>query len=153
MSEPLKSAAPERQVPVAAMRGEPDRAAQAEAAMREAEHTAEPDFFDDYDQRRAAVEEKAEAIFDDEMDADDLPPPAYRPETVAAEPQRAAPEEFVAPTRPAPGTPSPEALARLRAAVRKSPGSPGEVSPRAVRSRRREAALRHQLAHRPDDRG
>ncbi|MDJ1008070.1 MAG: cell division protein FtsZ [Paracoccaceae bacterium] len=41
---------------------------------------------------------------------DDLPPPAYRPEP---KPEVAA--------RPAPGTPTPETLARLEAAVRKSP--------------------------------
>ena len=41
-------------------------------------------------------------------EADDLPPPAYQP--AAARPER-----------PAPGTPSPEALARLEAAVRKQP--------------------------------
>jgi cell division protein FtsZ len=42
--------------------------------------------------------------------ADDLPPPAYRPA-----PPQARVEQPEAPSRTAPGTPTPEALARLRA--------------------------------------
>ena len=65
--------------------------------------------------------ELAEDIFDEspaEEVADDLPPPAYQPKVAAFEPRRedaedeADLEEFVAPR--APGTPSPEAMARLR---------------------------------------
>lgn len=63
---------------------------------------------------------------------DDLPPPAYRPQPAALKPmpQQARPAApsmnddaaaFVAPRPRAPGTPSPEALARLQAAVSKSP--------------------------------
>jgi cell division protein FtsZ len=48
--------------------------------------------------------------------ADDLPPPAYQP---APEPTLEAPEEFVAPR--AAGTPTPEAMARLQAAVGRAP--------------------------------
>jgi cell division protein FtsZ len=67
--------------------------------------------------------------FDDEM-ADDMPPPAYRPQ--APQPaMRAAPAavnndagEFVAPRPRAAGTPSPEALARLKAAAAKVPMQP-----------------------------
>ncbi|HMO09016.1 MAG TPA: cell division protein FtsZ [Paracoccaceae bacterium] len=64
---------------------------------------------------------------EDEVAADDLPPPVYRPQAPAAvRPAAAAPaaaETFVAPrARPA-GTPSPEALARLQAAVSKAPGA------------------------------
>ena len=62
----------------------------------------------DYDDLREA--------FADETD--DLPPPAYKPRT---EPMMDAPETFVAPRAPAAGTPSPEALARLQAAVSKAP--------------------------------
>jgi len=66
-------------------------------------------------------------VFEDvSSDADDLPPPAYRPEVASFEPRRevyeeeTAQEAFVAPRAPAPGTPSPEALARLRAAAQKA---------------------------------
>ncbi|MCB2128360.1 MAG: cell division protein FtsZ, partial [Rhodobacteraceae bacterium] len=56
---------------------------------------------------------------------DDLPPPAYRPQQ-AAQPAAAVhvdeEAEFVAPRPRAPGTPSPEALARLQAAVNRAPG-------------------------------
>ncbi len=50
---------------------------------------------------------------------DDLPPPAYRPqpEPAAAEER----EQFVAPTAPPAGTPTPEAMQRLKAAVGKNP--------------------------------
>jgi cell division protein FtsZ len=64
--------------------------------------------------------------FEDEL-MDDLPPPAYRPQAPqpAARPAPAAVNndagEFVAPRPRAPGQPSPEALARLKAAAAKVP--------------------------------
>ncbi|MEO0381738.1 MAG: cell division protein FtsZ [Pseudomonadota bacterium] len=81
----------------------------------------EPSLFQDLDVNRAAAEDMAEDIFADEAHAapqDDLPPPAYQPQVAAFEPTP-EPETFVAPRAPAPGTPSPEALARLRAATQK----------------------------------
>ncbi|MEP2028111.1 MAG: cell division protein FtsZ [Paracoccaceae bacterium] len=58
-------------------------------------------------------------------DDDDLPAPAYQPQVAEFEPHQDAIEEpvetFVAPQRPTAGTPSPEALERLRAAVSKAP--------------------------------
>ena len=57
--------------------------------------------------------------------ADDLPPPAYQPR--AAEQNLHVDEDpsaYVAPRPRAPGTPSPEALARLQAAVNKAPMQP-----------------------------
>ncbi|SIN86037.1 cell division protein FtsZ [Vannielia litorea] len=68
--------------------------------------------------------------------SDDVPPPAYRP---AAEPEPLEAAEPVAeyqpqaaPARPAPGTPSAEALARLHNAVRKVPGAHTGEQPRAA---------------------
>ncbi len=52
--------------------------------------------------------------------ADDLPPPAYAPR---AEPTLTEADAFVAPRPATPGTPSPEALARLQAAVSRVPNA------------------------------
>ena len=82
----------------------------------------EPTLFEDLDANRAAAEDMAEDIFAEEeqaADDDGLPPPAYQPQVAAFEPTP-EPETFVAPRAPAPGTPSPEALARLRAAAQKA---------------------------------
>ncbi len=57
-----------------------------------------------------------------EHDTDEVPAPAYRPQPAAAAPVRdAEAASFVAPRPRAAGSPSPEALARLQAAVSKSP--------------------------------
>jgi cell division protein FtsZ len=69
------------------------------------------------------------SLFDGGKDDGTLPPPAYNPQPqqprMAAQDNAAA--QFVAPrppsARPAPGTPTPEALARLRAAVNKVPSA------------------------------
>ncbi len=87
---------------------------------------------------------------EDEVMEDDLPAPAYRPAPVQQ--QRAAPPasldadaaSFVAPRPRAPGTPSPEALARLQAAVRKSP-VPAQAMPQTTRT----AAPAAKAAERP----
>jgi len=91
----------------------------------------EPTLFNDLDAQSTAAEEQMEDIFatetEMEQDEDDLPAPAYRPQVAAFQPQSDAidadPEEFVAPAAPAPGTPSPDAMARLRAAVQRAPGA------------------------------
>ena len=107
-------------------------------------------------QRPAAeAEEPAPSLFDRQPAAaqyveedsytahpDDLPTPVYRPQPV----QRAMPAaldgdagEFVAP-RPRPaGTPSPEALARLQAAVSRAPGQQPQQRPVAPQSAPRPA--------------
>jgi cell division protein FtsZ len=56
--------------------------------------------------------------------ADDLPPPAYRPQAAQARTDIAVEDDaaaFVAPRPRAPGTPSPEALQRLQNAVNRAP--------------------------------
>ena len=82
------------------------------------------------DTPRIAAEDAPEQVFEEETittaDDDELPPPAYQPQVAAFEPRfeeesiEAEPEAYVAPRAPAPGTPSPEALARLRAAAHKA---------------------------------
>jgi cell division protein FtsZ len=71
--------------------------------------------FQDLDMPTAAAPQPAPA--QPTAAADDLPPPAYTPR---AEPAVTEAETYVAPR--APGTPSPEAMARLQAAVSRTPG-------------------------------
>ncbi|MBI1492548.1 cell division protein FtsZ [Halocynthiibacter styelae] len=88
--------------------------------------TPEPSLFSEIDATVAAVQATKE-------DDDALPPPAYQPAArvdVAPIEQPAA--EFVAPRAPAPGTPSPEALARLQAAVKNAPAPEAAPAPRPV---------------------
>ena len=85
------------------------------------DRVSEPSLFEEIDDREPAFEaqeEVAELI----TESDELPAPAYQPreEEPSAEVQEA---EFVAPRAPVPGTPSPEALARLHAAVQKAPAA------------------------------
>lgn len=95
----------------------------------------EPSLFHEFDAQQAAAEDQMEDIFDPDPEAapqpgragDDLPPPAYRPAAEEQLPPAAEAGEddmdaFVAPKAPAPGAPSPEAVARLQAAVGKAPG-------------------------------
>jgi cell division protein FtsZ len=79
-----------------------------EPAAREA--AGEPSLFDDIDEDEAA-----------EAEDDELPAPAYAAAAHAEPTRENAPETFVAPAPPRPGTPSPETLARLHAAVNKVP--------------------------------
>ncbi|MGD9294346.1 MAG: cell division protein FtsZ [Roseobacter sp.] len=126
MSEPLRPASVDASA-------EQDYEESSEPDMEEVAAVAraaqsEPSLFGDLDAERAAAEDMAEAIFDEDDSADDLPAPAYQPQVAAFEPSRdeeaREPLEEVAPARRAPGTPSPEAMARLRAAAEKSvPGS------------------------------
>lgn len=94
----------------------------------------------------AAPEQQAPSLFDQQptaqdyveeesysAHADDLPPPVYRQQPVQQRPMPAALDgdagQFVAP-RPRPtGTPSPEALARLQAAVSRAPTQQRAAAP------------------------
>jgi len=69
-----------------------------------------------------------------EDDADDVPPPAYRQHVAPAPTPQAsgmaeAEAEYVAPKPKQPGTPTPEALARLRAAINKDGAHQRTVTP------------------------
>ena len=87
----------------------------------------------------AAYDDQPQDLFDTIVEdhhaaMDDLPPPAYRPQAPLQHMQPAArpmpapldndAAEFVAPRPRAPGTPSPEALARLKAAASRVPPTP-----------------------------
>lgn len=82
------------------------------AATQVAEAAEEPSLFEELDAPEVA----------EESVVDDLPPPAYQPrvpefDPVAATAEEETAETFVAPRAPAPGTPSPETLERLRVAA------------------------------------
>ena len=129
MSQPLRQQPVEEKVaPLAA----------AVAADPRFQEEQEP-LFEELDVQRAAAEDQAEDIFEDTRadDSDDLPPPAYQPQVAAFEPRQeesieAEPDAFVAPRAPAPGTPSPEALARLRAAASKANNEAHQAQQRPV---------------------
>ncbi|MFK7879099.1 cell division protein FtsZ [Roseobacter sp.] len=126
LSQPLKPATSvEEEVPVAV--------AAASVAMPDAQESVvaevveEPSLFESLDVQQASSDDMQEDIFADEIPTqtdDGLPPPAYQPQVAAFEPSSVdsvvEPESFVAPRAPAPGTPSPEAMARLRAAAQKT---------------------------------
>ena len=95
--------------------------AAAEAVEPQPEVDREPSLFE-------TAEEPAQPQFQPRVEQDDdgLPPPAYQPRVAefepTPEPVEPAPESFVAPQpQSAAGTPSPEALQRLQAAVQNVP--------------------------------
>jgi cell division protein FtsZ len=141
--------APQQAMPVA-------RAAAVPAVTSMAQ--AEPEPVAAAPARYRAPEPHAPTLFDEE---DQLPPPVYRSQQAAREEQLLEADDYAddeaayapredrsrdtAPAaRPAPGTPSPEALARLRAAVgrasggadtRSYPGTPAQSEPSADKAR------------------
>ena len=139
MSQPLPAKAPEvEQAPAA-------EAPAPVAAQAEYEEEPQQQLF----KEEAAVNHSgfSDTSYEDEAsDADDLPPPAYRPEVASFQPRREEvnvdaqeQEAFVAPRAPAPGTPSPEALARLRAAAQKaSPSQQQQRQPQAQPQQQRQ---------------
>ena len=126
MAKPLetsRSEAPAEEAPaapaVAAQTAPAEQPQMQEAPAEAASAEEEPSLFPAF-QPAAREEVQAE-------ESDDLPPPAYRPaaETQPLEAAEPAPEQVPA-ARAAPGTPSPEALARLHQAVRRVPGAGSE---------------------------
>ena len=102
-----------------------------------AETVQEQTSFPSMDVEVAATQEPADDIFENIEDEDGLPSPVYQPGIPSFEPQvetlEADPEMYVAPQAPAPGTPSPEALLRLRALAVKAPSAPQQGNaPRVV---------------------
>ncbi|MCB5410200.1 cell division protein FtsZ [Pseudogemmobacter faecipullorum] len=74
--------------------------------------------------------------YEDPNAGHDLPPPAYRPQAPVGQAARPAPSAidadaagFVAPRPRTPGQPTPEAMARLQAAVRKTPSAAAPAAP------------------------
>ncbi|TKZ21783.1 cell division protein FtsZ [Shimia litoralis] len=152
LPRPHRSLAKPLTAPVAETIEEPVYEEADVAAQVVAEAPQEPSLFGDFDATREAASEQMEDIFEDEAPAyqpatqmdDDLPPPAYQPQVAAFEPHTDQYEDeteaFVAPKAPAPGTPSPEAMLRLRAAAAKAPGAarqqPQVQEPRAQEEER-----------------
>ena len=91
----------------------------------------------------------------DQMDTDDVPAPAYRPQPAVERPMAAAPMRdpeaatFVAPRPRTAGSPSPEALARLQAAVSRAPVQPAQASRQAAPTARQPIAPPAKPAERP----
>ncbi|CUH52908.1 cell division protein FtsZ [Shimia marina] len=139
MKAPLTQAPVEEAAPAAPVAAP---APVAEEVAQPALAVDEPSLFPQMDAQRAAAEEQMEDIFEEVAPAPapaaptfdavsagaDVPPPAYRPApTQAAQPEmfeEDEPQDFVAPQRPAPGTPTPQLMQRLQAAVEKAPAAP-----------------------------
>tara|TARA_R110002094_G_scaffold63755_2_gene74016 strand:+ start:3428 stop:5062 length:1635 start_codon:yes stop_codon:yes gene_type:complete len=146
MSQPLKQHVIAEDAPMAA----DSIPVAAEMAQQEEQRQ----MFEELDVQRAAAQDQAEDIFADEAsdDSDGLPPPAYQPQVAAFEPRQeetleAEPETFVAPRAPTPGTPSPEAMARLRAAAQNS--SPEQQRPAAAQPQQQPAAAQQHGGEKP----
>ncbi len=115
MSEPLtRTVSAEEPV-----REEAPAAAEVAEAAPQMPENREPSLFE-------ATEEPAQFQPRDEQDDDGLPPPAYQPRVAEFEPQpepvEQAPDAYAAQPHAA-GTPSPEALQRLQAAVQNVPSA------------------------------
>ncbi len=116
-------AAPLQPMVLAPAAAEPRREPVAAAMPAPMQQMAEPtaDLFHD-DAPTYHAQREPEQMLDD-----DLPPPVYRAQQPAVAPRPAPPSvdadaaSFVAPRPRSPGTPSPEALARLQAAVSRAP--------------------------------
>jgi len=135
MSQPLSQPTPVEApaAPVAVKEPAP-APAQPQVPQRPAAaaRTPEPTFFEDLDVEQAAANEQMDDIFSEDAQHDDsLPPPAYQPRPTHAPTARFEDEaqNFVAPRPAPPGTPTPEALARLQQAVGKAVQQPQRPAP------------------------
>ncbi|WP_324751697.1 cell division protein FtsZ [Roseovarius sp. Pro17] len=143
---------------VAAKPAAPAPTPQPEPVAARAEEPSEPSLFNSVEAERTAAEDQMEDIFEPREERvaaprpaaradDDLPPPAYAP--------RASDEDedlnaYVAPRRVAPGTPSPEAMARLQHAVGNvAARRPEGAQTPQVREQSREAQQQQPQAERP----
>ena len=127
MSRPLSIETPEAP---SEQEAQPAPVAASAAAAPVSELAEEPSFFDRAPEPVAPARDETADMFagrryEEVAPAQDaVPAPAYTPEPapVAAQhdPLEAEPEAFVAPRAPTPGTPSPEAMARLRAAAQRA---------------------------------
>ncbi|MEC8293801.1 MAG: cell division protein FtsZ [Pseudomonadota bacterium] len=135
---PAPAPAPAAAAPVAPTIETVAPVAAAPAAPVQAEGPAEPSLFGEFDAQEAAAQDQMEDIFEEETGSD-VPPPAYQPQQAQQQfqPQpdayQAQPEEAAAnflPPQPRPaGQPSPEAQARLRAAVENQPKAQPAAQP------------------------
>ncbi|MDE9450781.1 cell division protein FtsZ [Aliiroseovarius sp. Z3] len=122
VEQKMEAEAPDAVAAAAAIENAPAPAAEAPAAEAA---SSEPTLFGDLEREEEAPRAPTENVFHAEQAGGDIPPPAYQPR----QPEAASTEfdsqpdvaTFVAPRAPAPGTPSPEALARLQAAVHNQP--------------------------------
>ena len=132
LSEPLKQAAPA----AAAVTAEPAKPAEplvlqtAKVAEVYDDEAEEPGLFGSLeDEAQDEVEQEAyfEPEPEDALGDDGLPQPVYQPAAYEAQVEEAQAEDtvedYVAPRPPRAGTPSPEALARLQAAINRAPRS------------------------------
>jgi cell division protein FtsZ len=142
--------------PVAAAARAPAPRAPAPARAPAVAAAQAPSFFDDAPQEAARAESNRD-LFEGrrfeyaQQPAEDLPPPAYTHVAASYEPEpehlEAEPEAFVAPRAPTPGTPSPEAMARLRAAAqRAAPASAPQPRAAAPATAARAAAPQYEQA-------
>jgi cell division protein FtsZ len=120
MAQPLKQQVADEpaSAPAPAPAAAPVADTAAYTAPAPAAQVQEPSLFPAFEADSATDEDHSDSLFEDEGD---LPAPAYQPRMTEAQPEpqslEARPEEFTAPRAPAPGTPSAETLARLRAAA------------------------------------
>ncbi|SEL02907.1 cell division protein FtsZ [Roseovarius nanhaiticus] len=151
LAEPLRqTSSVEESREEAAAKPAPAPAPQPEpVAARREEPQPEPSLFSQVEAERAAAEDQMEDIFEPREERapaprpaaradDDLPPPAYAPRAMDEEEDDL--DAYVAPRAPAPGTPSPEALARLHHAV----GNAASRRPEGAQTAQQRAATQQQ---------